>query len=75
MARSAVIGEGVRTAGFALAGAVVTTAETPEETRAAWRMLPGDIAVLILTPRAAAWLGDLPSASPRRELLVVVMPG
>jgi vacuolar-type H+-ATPase subunit F/Vma7 len=74
MARAAVLGEAVRTAGFALAGAVVTTAETPEETRAAWRALPGDIAVLVLTPRAAAWLGDLPSASARRELLVVVMP-
>ena len=74
MARAAVIGEAVRTAGFALAGAVVTTAETPEETRAAWRALPGDIAVLVLTPRAAAWLGDLPTAFPRRDLLVVVMP-
>ena len=75
MARAAVIGEAVRTAGFALAGAVVTTAETAEETRAAWRALPADIAVLVLTPRAAGWLGDLPSASPRRGLLVVVMPG
>ena len=74
MARAAVLGEAVRTAGFALAGAVVTTAETPEETRAAWRALPGDIAVLVLTPRAAGWLGDLPTAFPRRDLLVVVMP-
>ena len=74
MARVAVIGEAVRTAGFALAGAVVTTAETPEETLAAWRALPGDIAVLILTPCAAAWLGDSPSLVSRREMLVVVMP-
>jgi len=72
MSRAAVIGEAARTAGFALAGAVVTTAETPEETRAAWRALPTDIAVLVLTPRAAGWLGDPPSA--RRDLLVVVMP-
>ena len=74
MARAAVIGEAVRTAGFALAGVVVTTAETAEETRAAWRALPGDIAVLILTPRAAGWLGDLPSLASRRDVLVVVMP-
>jgi len=80
MARAAVIGEAVRTAGFALAGAVVTTAETAEETLAAWRALPGDIAVLILTPRAAGWLGDSasPGGSPplasRRDVLVVVMP-
>jgi vacuolar-type H+-ATPase subunit F/Vma7 len=72
MARAAAIEEAVRTAGFALAGAVVTTAETPEETRAAWRAPPSDIAVLVLTPRVAGWLGDLPSA--RRDLLVVVMP-
>jgi vacuolar-type H+-ATPase subunit F/Vma7 len=72
MARAAVIGEAVRTAGFALAGAAVTAAETPEETRAAWRSLPADIAVLVLTPRAAGWLGDAPSA--RRDLLVAVMP-
>jgi vacuolar-type H+-ATPase subunit F/Vma7 len=72
MARAAVIGEAVRTAGFALAGAVVTTAETPEETLAAWRALPGDIAVLILSPRAAGWLSD--ALSTRRDLLVVVMP-
>ena len=74
MARAAVIGEAVRTAGFALAGAVVTTAETPEETRAAWSALPGDIAVLILTSRAAGWLGDPASLLSRRDVLVVVMP-
>jgi vacuolar-type H+-ATPase subunit F/Vma7 len=74
MARAAVIGEAVRTAGFALAGAVVTTAETPEETLTAWRALPGGVAVLILTPRAAAWLGGSPSLASRRDVLVVVMP-
>jgi vacuolar-type H+-ATPase subunit F/Vma7 len=62
----------VRTAGFALAGAVVATAETPEETRAAWRALPSDVAVLVLTPRAAAWLGDALTARP--DVLVEVMP-
>ena len=72
MSRAAVIGEAVRTAGFALAGAVVATAETPEETRAAWRALPADIAVLVLTPRAAAWLGDALASRP--EVLVEVMP-
>ncbi len=72
MSRAAVIGEAVRTAGFALAGAVVTTAETPEEARAAWRALPADVAVLVLTPRAASWLGD--GAEPPRDVLIVVMP-
>ncbi len=72
MARVAVIGEAVRTAGFALAGAVVATAETAEETRAAWRALPADVAVLVLTPAAAAWLGAAPQ--PPREVLTAVMP-
>ena len=72
MARAAVIGEAVRTAGFALAGAVVLSAESPEEARAAWASLPADIAVLVLTPRAAAWLGEaLPS---RHDVLLAVMP-
>jgi vacuolar-type H+-ATPase subunit F/Vma7 len=72
MSRAAVIGEAVRTAGFALAGAVVATTETAEEARAAWRALPADVAVLVLTPRAAAWLGD--ALATRPDLLVEVMP-
>jgi hypothetical protein len=62
----------VRTAGFALCGAVVMTAETAQEARAAWHALPADVAVLVLTPSAAAWLGDAPQ--PRHDVLVVVMP-
>ncbi len=73
MARAAVIGEAVRTAGFALAGAVVLAAENEEEARAAWRSLPADVAVLVLTARAAAWLGQAPQT--RRDVLLVVMPG
>jgi vacuolar-type H+-ATPase subunit F/Vma7 len=78
MARAAVIGESVRTAGFALAGAVVLTAENRDEARAAWRSLPADIDVLVLTARAAAWLGETPCASPSpltgSDVLVAVMP-
>jgi vacuolar-type H+-ATPase subunit F/Vma7 len=72
VARAAVIGEAVRTAGFALAGAIVLPAETSDEARAAWRSLPADIAVVVLTPRAAAWLGDEPRS--RHDVLSVVMP-
>ena len=72
MARAAVIGEAVRTAGFALAGAVVLPAGSPEEARAAWDSLPADIAVLVLTPHAAAWLGEAPQS--RRAVLLAVMP-
>ena len=71
MPRAAVIGEAVRTGGFALAGAVVITAEDAGQARTAWDSLPSDVAVLVLTASAVTWLGDvLPS---RPELLIAVM--
>jgi vacuolar-type H+-ATPase subunit F/Vma7 len=72
MSRAAVIGEPARTAGFALAGALVFPAETRDEVRAAWASLPADVAVLILTPQAAGWLGAAPRT--RRDVLLAVMP-
>ena len=71
MSRAAVIGEAVRTGGFALAGAVVITAEDARQARAAWGALPADVAVLVLTASAAAWLGDVPQTRP--GLLIAVM--
>ena len=58
MSRAAVIGEAVRVQGYALAGAVVYPAEDADQARAAWRSLPPDTAVVVLTARAAAWLGE-----------------
>ena len=72
MSRAAVIGEAVRVQGYALAGAVVYPAEDGDQARAAWRSLPPDIAVVILTARAAAWLGTMRQG--RRGVLTVVMP-
>jgi vacuolar-type H+-ATPase subunit F/Vma7 len=72
MPRAAVIGEMVRVRGYGLAGAVVYPAEDADQARAAWRSLPSDIAVVVLTARAAAWLGEAPQ--PREGLLPVVMP-
>jgi vacuolar-type H+-ATPase subunit F/Vma7 len=72
MSRAAAIGEPARTAGFALAGALVFPAENAEEASAAWASLPADVAVLILTPQAAAWLGVAPRT--RQEVLLAVMP-
>lgn len=71
MPRAAVIGEAARTAGYALAGALVLPAEDAGQAHAAWRALPDDVAVLLLTDRAAAWLGEAPRS--RRGLLVTVM--
>jgi vacuolar-type H+-ATPase subunit F/Vma7 len=70
----AAIGEELRVQGFALAGAAVFPAGTAAEARRAWLSLPADIAVVILTAQAAAWLGDPPAPPPGRDLLPVVMP-
>jgi vacuolar-type H+-ATPase subunit F/Vma7 len=72
MARAAVIGEATRTGGYAMAGAIVLVAENSDEAQTAWRSLPADIAVLVLTAQAAAWLGEAPQ--PGRDVLVAVMP-
>ena len=71
MSRAAVIGEAVRVQGYALAGAVVYPAEDADQARAAWRSLPPDTAVVVLTARAAAWLGEVQR---RDGVLAVVMP-
>jgi vacuolar-type H+-ATPase subunit F/Vma7 len=72
MARVAVVGELTRVQGFALAGALVVAAEDPEAVRAAWASLDEEVAVVVLTPAAAAALGEGPE--PRRWPLTVVMP-
>ena len=71
MARVAVVGEQVRVQGYALAGAQVLVAEDAPAVRAAWASLDGDVAVVVLTDRAAAALGD---ELERRWPLTVVMP-
>lgn len=73
---AAIIGEAVRTEGYSLAGAIVFTAENSEQAHAAWRSLPADVTVVVLTASAAAWLADtLPSqpGSPGPGMLLAVM--
>jgi vacuolar-type H+-ATPase subunit F/Vma7 len=71
MSRAAVIGEATAIQGFALAGAVVCPAENQDEAAAAWRSLPPDIAVVVVTARAAAWLSE--RLQQRPDVLPVVM--
>jgi vacuolar-type H+-ATPase subunit F/Vma7 len=68
--RVAVIGEEPRVQGFALAGAEVCPASDPGEVRAAWAGLADDVAVVVLTPPAAAALATTPVG----HRLTVVMP-
>jgi vacuolar-type H+-ATPase subunit F/Vma7 len=71
--RAAVIGELVRVQGFALAGAGVLPAESPDAARAAWRELSDDVVLVILTPAAAEALAAERGA-PAPGRLTVVMP-
>ena len=73
MARVAAIGEELRVQGYALAGAVVCAADDEAAVLRAWRALPGDVALLVLTGTAADCLGD--ELARRPDLLTVVMPG
>lgn len=71
MATVAVIGERTLVRGWALAGAVVAGADDAEEVRRAWRSLGEDVAVVVLTPAAAAVLA---AERDRDRPLTVVMP-
>ena len=72
MARVAMIGQEPRIQGFRLAGAVICPAADPAAARQAWRSLPADVAVVVVTAAAAAWLGD--ELARRPDVLPVVMP-
>jgi len=83
MSRVAVIGEEAQVRGYQLAGALVFPAEDAAGARAAWRSLPADVAVTVLTRAAAGWLRDVTgdgAAHPPDRLpggpgvLLVVMP-
>lgn len=74
MGRVVALGELVRVVGFGLAGSHVVAAEDPGAARAAFAALPGDVAVVVLTPAAAAAVDDL-VADPRPGApLTVVLP-
>ncbi len=70
MARIAAIGERERVHGLRFAGVHVAPAEDPVAARAAWRTLPDDVGLVILTAAACAAL----ALSDEDEPLWVVMP-
>jgi ATP synthase F subunit len=70
MAKVAVIGESGKVLEFGLAGAIVLPAEEPEAVLAAWRSLGEDVAVVVLTSRAARTLAGRTASWP----LTAVMP-
>jgi hypothetical protein len=72
MARVAVLGEPLRIGGYGLAGALICPARDQPEALRGWRELPGDVAVVVLTPQAESWLGDELAARP--DVLTVLLP-
>jgi vacuolar-type H+-ATPase subunit F/Vma7 len=70
MSRVAVVGEARRVEGFALAGAVVLPAAEREQVLDAWRGLPEDVAIVLVTPPAADALAAVDVGS----RLVVTLP-
>jgi vacuolar-type H+-ATPase subunit F/Vma7 len=67
----AALGEQSLLEGFQLAGASVYAAETDDEVRRTWSVLPDNTAVVILTPRAAGALGAI-LTDPHHPMTVVL---
>ena len=73
MWRVAVLGARDEIEGWALGGAWVLVADSPEQVRTAWAGLGSDVAVVLLTPTAARVLGPGPD-EPSAPLTVVLPP-
>jgi vacuolar-type H+-ATPase subunit F/Vma7 len=72
MSRAVAIGDRRRLAGYALAGALAVSADSPQAIEAAWERLGEDATLLVLTPEARAQL-EARLAS-REDLIWVVLP-
>ncbi len=66
------IGEPLRIYGYGLAGALICPARDRLEAIRAWRELPHDTVVVVLTPNAADWLAE--ELASRPDALPVVLP-
>lgn len=71
MGRIACLGEEVLIQGYALVGVLALATDDAAAVRAAWAALDSDVDAVILTPSAAAALGD---AAWHGDRLVVVLP-
>ncbi|HEX9100291.1 MAG TPA: hypothetical protein VF956_12455 [Candidatus Dormibacteraeota bacterium] len=72
MSRIAALGERNRIQGYSIAGVEVLAVDSADDFVAAWRRLPLDVVVLILTPQAAAALAQ--TVDERPNVLVAVLP-
>ncbi|MGN6795662.1 MAG: hypothetical protein ACTHJW_24990 [Streptosporangiaceae bacterium] len=72
MARVAVIGEPLQIHRYGLSGATLCPATDQSEAILAWREMPEDIEVAVLTPSAALWLAT--EIARRPGVLPVLLP-
>lgn len=73
MARAAVIGEPLLIEGYGLVGGVLCPADDRAAALRAWRDLPADVVVAVLTPAAAEWI-DAKTLAGRPDVLPVAIP-
>ena len=73
MARVAVIGEPLLIHRYGLSGATLCPATDQAEAILAWRTMPDEIEVAVLTPSAARWLAI--EIAQRPGVLPVLLPG
>jgi vacuolar-type H+-ATPase subunit F/Vma7 len=72
MGKIVAVGERNRIQGYSIAGVEAVVAGTAADSIEAWRRLPRDVAVLILTSQAAAAIGD--RIAERPDVLIAVLP-
>ena len=73
--RIAALGEHERVGGFALVGVLVAAADDTGSVQSAWRTLPAEVGVVILTPAAHAVLASEGLLGRDEPRLWTVMPG
>jgi vacuolar-type H+-ATPase subunit F/Vma7 len=72
MNRVLALGDAHELEGFALVGATVVPARTPDEVRAAWTELGHEVSLLVVTEAAASALAE--ELARRDDLLTAVLP-
>jgi vacuolar-type H+-ATPase subunit F/Vma7 len=73
--RIAVVGEESEIGVYRGTDAMVYAAEDPDAVREAWRSLPDDVDVVIVTAAAATCIDAVPEGSSRRTIVLPMRPG
>lgn len=72
--RIAVVGEESEIGVYRGTDAIVYAAEDPDAVVAAWRALPDDVDIVIVTAAAATCIGPVPEGSSRRTIVLPMLP-